>query len=546
MDPRNRGAPARSQSQITAVASAEIAQLQSANALLKERLERAEAEVRAQHDELMAAAESMAEERESWKEEKEEYAADREEELDALRRQHRDQIAQLRASHQVQIRTLQDELNDQRAEYRRQGGDLSSEVSKAVEEKTRAVEQAKEMKAKHDALQQRFEELAQRHESLRDQCAALEQSAELARQAERRSDERLDASLEQYKHQLSLRQARETELERTVAELGAALSNAAATAAQQATVPVEHPHSADSLSSHEYPSESLHEIKAKHAVAVEELESTRSELRVALLRCEALQRDVQDMSTERDAEAAMSQERQRKHDERMAELAAQVQRLQRGAMAPASGVSNGQPVMTGDTPSDAHRLQQAVQELRESKRQVSEFSDQLIRLQGIAESSKAEVLALKGRLHAANARADSAEVALASASTSSYDVEGGGDASASKTRRRIKGGLRALGGGLARPNHLAPRSIRAALGIRAVHGSALEQVALTVDALDNWMMDTGSILKAEPLARVALAVYLTILHCWCFALVFFHAVESEHGDLGALTHRGGPLHLTKK
>ena len=52
------------------------------------------------------------------------------------------------------------------------------------------------------------------------------------------------------------------------------------------------------------------------------------------------------------------------------------------------------------------------------------------------------------------------------------------------------------------------------------------------------MLETGLILKQEPMARLGLLAYALLLHFWCFALVCFHTVESEHGDLDALTsHR---------
>jgi hypothetical protein len=40
----------------------------------------------------------------------------------------------------------------------------------------------------------------------------------------------------------------------------------------------------------------------------------------------------------------------------------------------------------------------------------------------------------------------------------------------------------------------------------------MEQVALTLDALDNWMVETGSFLRHEPLARLGFLGYLLTLH----------------------------------
>jgi hypothetical protein len=150
-----------------------------------------------------------------------------------------------------------------------------------------------------------------------------------------------------------------------------------------------------------------------------------------------------------------------------------------------------------------------------------------MRQQGAIESFKSEILALKGRLQSANARADTAEMQI------SADFESGSDGgpygpTPSKMRRRIKGGR--FG------RSTAYRSMRLGLGVRgAPAGSLREKVGSTIDAFDSWMLDTGDVLKNEPLARAAFAAYLAILHVWCFALVAFHTIQSEHADLGELT-----------
>jgi predicted nucleic acid-binding Zn-ribbon protein len=504
-------------------ALSEIALLQASNASLRQQLDRAEDEVRAQHDELMAAAASLSEERAALKEEKDEFLADHEEEMENVQHRHQKEVQKLHKQYQAQIKGLQNSLKEQKAQFAKQGGDLSVEMDKVMEERDLAVERAAALQSNHDALFEQFDTLSSQHDALRQQCAALENAAESARQAERAAEEMADAALEQHKHQLALRQAREAELERTVADLGAAL-----TALQTRSNGASSHHESASQSFHA--EESLREYKEKCDVMAEELESAQTELQLVKQRCAALEIDVQELSRERDAEIASSQQRQRQHDEQFAALLAQLSSHMEPSMYPNGTLRS----------SDDSRLRHALHELDEAKKQVESLSDQLMRQQGAVESSKSEVLALKGRLQATNSRADAAEVALASATASSYDIEGGG--SGSKSRRRIKGGVRALGGGPSRPSHLAPRSVRAALGLRVVSGSAMEQVALTIDAIDNWMVDTGAILKTEPLARFAFAVYLAILHCWCFALVFFHAVESEHGDISSLTHRGRPLH----
>ena len=62
----------------------------------------------------------------------------------------------------------------------------------------------------------------------------------------------------------------------------------------------------------------------------------------------------------------------------------------------------------------------------------------------------------------------------------------------------------------------------------------MEQLAITIDAIDSWMVDTGSFMRHEPFARLGLLLYLMVLHLWSFALVVFHTTEVEHGDFGSM------------
>jgi hypothetical protein len=128
-------------------------------------------------------------------------------------------------------------------------------------------------------------------------------------------------------------------------------------------------------------------------------------------------------------------------------------------------------------------------------------------------------VALYNRLQAAEA--------MSSATDTSAALEEGGTFRARQNLRRIK----------------KSTSMRSALGCGStVRGTVMDQLAKTVDGLDQWLAETGTILKREPLARAAFIVYIVILHLWCFALVSFHAVESEHGDLATLTQRKGAFH----
>jgi hypothetical protein len=277
-------------------------------------------------------------------------------------------------------------------------------------------------------------------------------------------------------------------------------------------------------------------------------------------RREALQQELQDIARERTEEASAGQLRQQQYDRKVSELESTISRLQASLRTIQSGHGNisGNAIaatkavgevslmgqMTQETDSSL-ATQQLTLQLEDAKREISKLSEQLLRHQGLAENAKTEILALKGRLQAAVTRAEEAEkVQYAYSQTSMggtsvnrmYDMESGGGGGggvnniaqsthAFSTRRRIKG---------ARSGSV--RSIRSALRLGSGRGtnSAMDQFGMTIDAVDSFMVDTGSFMRTEPLARLGFLLYLLTLHVWSFALVVFHTTEVEHGDFGSM------------
>ena len=90
--------------------------------------------------------------------------------------------------------------------------DCTSNISRVVcrEEKETLTNQVSTLQTQMAALQSRLD--------------SVSEASETATEREREADDRLDAALSLHARQLSQRQAREAELERTVAELGAALA----------------------------------------------------------------------------------------------------------------------------------------------------------------------------------------------------------------------------------------------------------------------------------------------------------------------------------
>ena len=90
----------------------------------------------------------------------------------------------------------------------------------------------------------------------------------------------------------------------------------------------------------------------------------------------------------------------------------------------------------------------------------------------------------------------------------------------------------------------ASQAIRSAFSLGPAgtgrNSNMADQVFQTIDAVDVWMVETGSFMRHEPLARIGFMFYLMTLHLWTFALVVFHTTETPHGDFGSMNGNPRP------
>jgi hypothetical protein len=466
----------------------------------------AEREVAAQHAELEAAAQRLQEDRELAAEEQEDLLEDHAEEMQTVKQTYEERLAQQQKDYEQRLVEANAQVKQVQAQRRREGGDLTSELQEGLDREREALQQVAELNELAAELEDKVETFQQQESDWQTQVASLQGTLHETTSRERKLEEQMDALKESHQKQLAQRQEREGQLEQNIAHLSAALSRQKeewtdARARSSSTAPAGE------------------DYKAKYQVAAEELVTCRGQLDWANQRSEALQSEISTLSAERLAEVEQVQGRQRHHDARVGQLQREIARLET-ALAVA-------------TPSDdVSKMNKS--KLTASQQQVQSLSDQLMRQQNLSETSKSEVLALKGRLQAALSRAENAEQEAAAATShhqhDSLELQAqsgntsGWGTSVNANRRRKRGG----------------RTMRSALGVRASSPIML-QVVQTVDALDLWMLETGNIFKQEPMARLGLLFYTLLLHAWCFGLIFFHAVESEHSDLGSLTARRAVL-----
>ena len=510
---RSSSRPAAPPSGNTALkrAQSEISRLQKQLVQATARAEAAEKELHAQHDELEAAAERLKADQVRRVKEEEEAWEDAQWELEQQAAKYKQAMQVQQEEYEKKLAQAQLRLQQVEAHRKQEGGNLSEEVQQAIARERDALERAEDLANTLSILEQEKKRSEQRQVELETQVATLQATVERATLSEQKLEAEMDALKEIHQRQLNQRQEREFQLEQSLAQLSAAL------AMEKQRNPV-------SLERQTNLKGDDDEYKKKVRELSEELAVCKGQLDWSNQRCEALQNELQVLSQERLVEAEQARERQESFDAEMARVHAELNRLKSGKDIERDLIKETSPNIAPPTVDDAV--------LRASKEQMKDLSDQLLRQQSLVDKSKSEILALKGRLQSALQRAEAAEQEVRQSQGHTNDVEHGTtglnrvnhswSTMGQNTRRRKRGG----------------RTMRSALGIRASGSPFVTQVAHTIDSVDLWMLETGLILKQEPMARLGLLAYALLLHFWCFALVCFHAVESEHGDLGALTsHR---------
>lgn len=540
---------------------------------LESTVSRNERELEAQAKELQQAGRELENIRTTAKEDQEDILEEHDEELEEMQKQHQIELDQLRGEYERTIAEWKERFEVEQTKRQQEGGNWNQELEDAIQREKVALTQLSQVTTDQENLQRRVAELEGTESDLQTELQEAVLATEAAMERERSAHDELDQSKDVHSRQLAQRQRREHELEQTVSELGAALS----LAKQQQQLSQQNGGGSTCSSSHNNNNNHNDNMEAKAykdqwEQAMEDVEALKVQLTMEQERRKALQEEFQDVSTERTRELELEQARHDEADRKIAELESTIANL-RAATAATSGVPSASSTSGrsnskesendlggGDVPTTTN-AESLLQQNQHQQRELAKLSEQILKHQQQAELSKSELLALKGRLRAATARAEKAEEAPSVSQQQQsnggrllLDVEAAGGSPASYSysqsytaRRRIKGQHR--GGGMQ-----GVRSIRSALrlgpvgiggnaGSSMAHSSSRRQIVMTVDAVDRWMVGTGYFLRHEPLARLGFLLYLATLHLWTFALVVFHTTEVEHGDFGSMD--SNPRHWRK-
>lgn len=432
---------------------------------LNSQLEHAETEIQAQREELERAAERMEKDRVRYQQEKE-----------AEKKRHADEVQLLKTKHEQALEDAKSRSNSQLEEARRQlrdleqrrmqeGGDMNKELSDAVQREQEFMQKIALLEDEKTTFMSQIDTLQAQQEALGSRLESLTQTADNAMAREREAEDRLDEALSLHARQISQRNNREAELEKTVSELGAALVEAKATL--------------NPLSSDRTAENSTNDI-FQQALAGE-LEALEAQLEHEKQKCDMLQRELRALTRERTDEVSLTTTQQIEYDRKFQEMSNEIARLKRELR-------------------ELKEVKSAAILNLEDTSEIKTLSEDLFRQRELVISCKSEISTLKSRLKAAVGRAEKAEESLETlknVTDTARDVELG-------TRIRRRGRLKkeSAGGFQA--------SMSSALFLNSAQGEASRRLGKSLDALDSMLTQSGTVLRYNPVARLFFSKLITL------------------------------------
>lgn len=498
------------QNQLLVEMQKEVRTLRRHVVALNQQLEAAEAEMQAQRGELERAAERLQKDSVRRKQDRDNDATRHAQELKTLKAQHETVLADQKSRYDAQLEDLRSQLRTVEERRMQEGGDWNKELADALQREQDTAIKLSSVEDEKATLLSQISTLQAQQEALGGRLESLSETAENATAREREAEDRLDEALSVHARQISQRQAREAELERTIAELGEAL------------VMERNSRGNSAYGNPSTDSTSFRSVESSSDSKVGPLESEVESLRVQLMheqqRSNTLQVELHKVESERTEETLISQKRQQQHDRQVEELTHALSRIKQELR---------------DVKRDSLKdFRPRSGENNEDGRRIKDLSEEVLRLRDKLSGSQSEMAALKSRLQGALDRAQKAESSLSErdengATYASDDMElGNGIRHRVPMRKRVRG---------------TGPTMRAALKLDAVHhgGGGTEKIGKTLDALDAFLIESGKFLRFNPLARLLFIVYLMLIHLWTIILLIFHAhgFERIHGDFGS----GGSL-----
>ena len=532
-------------STINAASMKELRKLRRHVLQLNADLESSEREIEAQRQELDRAASRMERDRSRHKQEKESHDASHKAEIAALTVSHERALQQLKDTNEAILQDM--EARVKRAEQQRaeEGGERDAELAYALERERGAIATASRLQEEKSTIDERMATLTTDISRLETRLEHATSQMELASERERNAEEQLDKALSLHAKQLGVRQKRESELEQTVANLGAALVVAKNKVEAGMRIDLDNTAKEGIFKEDE-------DLKDHLQDAEDEIETLRAQLSLERQRCSTLHSELQDLSKEQADELSGAHARQRQYERKISDLTTLVSRR---SMRSHVNDSLEDIDLSDERCTSTTDLQHPGDEKKETdhlKKQIASLSEKIFEQQSKIDRSRAEISTMKNRLQAAVRRADAAEksledtnqrlIMMAAPSNAGLALSGTMSSTDEEMGRKPRHRRVPTRRGFQRRSQV--ESIRSALGLhhgRLPAGGCQEGMAQLLDTVDTITIDLGGHFRHSPISRLAFIGYLVILHMWAFFLIVYHAhaqgtVGGDHYGPESLFH----------
>jgi len=467
----------------------EVSKLRRDVVKLNKKLDTSERELDAQREELERAAKCIEKNRIGYKSDKEKLESDYKDEIEHLKLKQMSAIEALKDSHKRQISDMNIRIGKAQNARVKEGENMGMELEKMITREKDSLKINKKLADKNSTLSAQVSAIQVQMGVLQTRLETFKQTAENALERERKSDIRLDAALSLHVRQLSIRQDRETELERTVADLSSLL-----VAVRQPDRNKFDNGECCSLQTQINFDRVIVNLKEQGFALAEEIDGLKSQVILERERSQSLRKELEDISLERNQEISTTLARNKQYDSQISVLMSDVSQLQSSFTLKFSKTGR-------------YRENEKTIELR---KEVSYLSDELLRRRSQLDNASSEIVTLRNRLQAADIRTgNSVKILKSSLSRLDIcDIEGGTPVGVHSLRAR---------------RNIKPKftSIRSALKLNTERGIIMEQIGSLVDLVDNQAFDTGLFLCHHPFARGGFFLYFLTLQFWTFFFVIF-------------------------
>jgi chromosome segregation ATPase len=234
------------------------------------------------------------------------------------------------------------------------------------------------MKNRHSLDQ--ISTLQEQQDRVQSRLDSISHTADNAMMREREAEDKLDMALTMHARQLAQRQAREAELERTIAELSSSLATSSSAGNAEG----------DSAAG----AGNVNALEAQIYSLEEDLETCKTSLESERQRVLIMQQELRDMSKERTLEVTAARSKQYQFDRQIAEMSLQMSKLQSSLREAQRGSIASLEKSSGNVDPSTH---------------IKELTQELVRNQEKMGQLTSELSTLRNRLQVATARAAKAE-----------------------------------------------------------------------------------------------------------------------------------------